>query len=117
MTIKKKPYKRTRQITVSFRVNEEEQEILNRKAALSGLTKQDYLIHCIAQRDYVIDGRNTRVQKAISKQINEFIEKLKKQPCIEYWELEDLEILDYLLKVINAIKKGAQIKVEMEPRQ
>lgn len=45
MTIKKKPYKRTRQITVSFRVNEEEQEILNRKAALSGLTKQDYLIH------------------------------------------------------------------------
>ena len=117
MTIKKKPYKRTRQITVSFRVNEEEQEILNRKAALSGLTKQDYLIHCITQRDYVIDGRNTRVQKAISKQINEFIELLKKQSFIKDWECKDIEVLEYLLKTIISIKKGAQIKVEMEPRQ
>ncbi|MBM6652730.1 plasmid mobilization protein [Faecalitalea cylindroides] len=114
---KKKPYQRTRNNVIAFRVNDEEKEILNSKAELSGLSKQDYLIHCITQRNYVIDARNTRVQRAIYNQINEFIELLKKQPFIKDWEYTDIEVLEYLLRIIISIKKGTQNKVELEPRQ
>ena len=114
---KKKPYQRTRNNVIAFRVNDEEKEILNSKAELSGLSKQDYLIHCIVQRDYIIDARNTRVQKAIYHQINEFICLFKEQPFIKDWKYTDIEILEYLLRIIISIKKEAQDKVEMEPRQ
>ena len=52
-----------------------------------------------------------------SKALVEFIELLKKQSFIKDWECKDIEVLEYLLKIIISIKKGAQIKVEMEPRQ
>ena len=114
---KKKPYRRTRSNVISFRVNDEEKAILDSRAELSGLSKQDYLIHCIAQRDYIIDARNTRVQRAIYHQINEFIDLLKEQPFIKDWKYTDIEVLEYLLRIIISIKKEAQDKVEMEPRQ
>ena len=47
-------YNRFRSKIIAFRVSEEENKTLETKVALSGLTKQDYLIHCIEQRDYVI---------------------------------------------------------------
>ena len=56
-------YNRFRSKTIAFRVFEEENKTLETKVALSGLTKQDYLIHCIEQRDYVIDGKTQECGK------------------------------------------------------
>ena len=107
-------YNRFRSKTIAFRVSEEENKTLETKVALSGLTKQDYLIHCIEQRDYVIDGKNTRVWKALKQQLDVFIKRFSE---IAKLENDELEVLEYMLQIIIAIKKEAQIKVEMEPRQ
>ena len=105
-------YNRFRSKTIAFRVTEEET-----KVALSGLTKQDYLIHCIEQRDYVIDGKNTRVWKALKQQLDVFIKRFSEIDDISKLENDELDVLEYMLQIIIAIKKEAQIKVEMEPRQ
>lgn len=40
---------RFRDKVIAFRVSSKENEILERKVALSGITKQDYLIKCIEE--------------------------------------------------------------------
>ena len=75
-------YNRFRSKTIAFRVSEEENKTLETKVALSGLTKQDYLIHCIEQRDYVVDGKNTRVWKAEYSGVAEPCFPLKEPPTI-----------------------------------
>lgn len=112
-------YGRFRNKAVAFRVSLEEDERLNRMVDISGLTKQDYLIHCIEQRDYIIDASNPRVHKAVIKQIDYFIELLKRDCHLEDMNIDDIEVLEYLLRLIKGIKqeKRTQIKTEMEPRQ
>ncbi len=69
------------------------------------------------QRDYVIDGKNTRVWKALKQQLDVFIKRFSEIDDISKLENDELEVLKYMLQIIIAIKKEAQIKVEMEPRQ
>lgn len=41
---------------MSFRMSPEEAEMLNRKIALSGKTKQDYIIGCILEKEIKVQG-------------------------------------------------------------
>lgn len=41
---------------VSFRISDEEANILDRKVALSGHTKQDYIISCILNKEIAVYG-------------------------------------------------------------
>ena len=59
---------RWRSRTVAFRVSEDEFRSIDEAVALSGLTKQDYLISKLLDRDVVVYG-NPRVFKAL-KTIN-----------------------------------------------
>lgn len=47
---------RWRNHTVAFRVSDEESKLLNDLVALSGLTKQDYIIRRLLCRDVVVQG-------------------------------------------------------------
>lgn len=114
---KRDKYNRFRSKIISFRVSEEENKTLDTKVTLSGLSKQDYLIHCIEQRDYVIDGKNTRVLKALKQQLSVFIQRFSEINDLSNLDIDELDVLEYMLQIIIAIKKEAQIKVEMEPRQ
>lgn len=58
-------YNRFRSKIIAFRVSEEENKMLETKVALSGLNKQDYLIHCIEQRDYVIDEKKHKSVESV----------------------------------------------------
>ena len=60
---------RWRNKTVAFRMSSEEDAQLERAVALSGLTKQDYIIHRIQCRDVVVHG-NPRVYKALRNQLD-----------------------------------------------
>lgn len=53
---------RWRNHTVAFRVSDEEAKLLNDLVALSGLTKQEYIIRRLTCRDVVVQG-NPRVYK------------------------------------------------------
>ena len=68
---------RWRSVTVAFRVSPEENEDLNTRVRLSGLTKQDYIIRRLQEREVVVQP-NTRVFKALRNQMNEILTELKR---------------------------------------
>ena len=110
---------RFRSKTYGFRLSPEENEVLERNVLLSGLTKQDYLIHCIENRVYVIEGHNSRVYKALKNEIDYFLKELEIRTNLEELPLDDIEVLEQLLQIVKCIKykKRAQFKTDMEPRQ
>lgn len=59
---------RWRNITIAFRVSPEENEDINRRVKLSGLTKQDYITRRCQEREVVVVG-NPRVYKALKSQM------------------------------------------------
>ena len=68
---------RFRSKTVAFRVSPEEWEQFGIAVKISGITKQDYLINRISQRDIVVHG-NPRVYKALRNQLNDVLVALER---------------------------------------
>ena len=68
---------RWRNVIVSFRMSPEERDDLNVRVKLSGLTKQDYIIKRLSERDIVVQP-NTRVYKALRNQMLEILSELKR---------------------------------------
>ena len=67
---------RWRNKVVAFRMSAEEDELLEKFVKLSGLTKQDYIIHRLLQREIVVQG-NTRVHKALRAQMLDIYRELQ----------------------------------------
>lgn len=67
---------RFRSKTVSFRISPEENQQLDIKVKLSGMTKQDYLINRVLQKDIVVQP-NPRVYKALKNQLEEVLSELR----------------------------------------
>lgn len=67
---------RWRNVIVSFRMSSEERDDLNVRVKLSGLTKQDYIIKRLSERDIVVQP-NTRVYKALRNQMAEILAELR----------------------------------------
>ena len=61
---------RWRNITVGFRVSPEENELINKAVALSGLPKQEYCYRRCLNQDVVVQG-NPRVFKALKTELAE----------------------------------------------
>ena len=67
---------RWRSKTVSFRMSPEEDALLDSMVRLSGMTKQDYIIRRLLERDVVVQG-NPRVYKALRDQLAAVLEELR----------------------------------------
>ena len=61
-------HNRWRNKTVAFRVSPEEDTQIETAVKLTGLTKQDYIIRRLLERDVVVQG-NPRVYKALREPI------------------------------------------------
>ena len=68
---------RWRSRTVSFRMSEQEINDLHLMVALSGLTKQDYIIRKLLNRDVVVNG-NPRVFKALKDSMADVYSELRR---------------------------------------
>ena len=68
---------RFRSKTISFRISPEETEQLDVKVKLSGMTKQDYLINRVLQKEIVVQP-NPRVYKAMKNQLEAVFDELKR---------------------------------------
>jgi uncharacterized protein (DUF1778 family) len=86
---------RWRNITIAFRASEEENRLINEAVALSGLTKQEYIITKLQNRDVVVVG-NPRVFKALKTKMNAIYEELNRIK-------EASEISDQLIETINLV--------------
>ena len=92
---------RWRNRIVAFRVSDEEAKLLNDLVALSGLTKQDYIMRRLLCRDVVVQG-NPRVYKALKNQMAAIYEELKRLESID----SDNDELLYTLQVIAITLDG-----------
>ena len=68
---------RWRNVIISFRMSQQERDDLNVRVKLSGLTKQDYIIKRLSERDIVVQP-NTRVYKALRNQMAEILSELQR---------------------------------------
>ncbi len=103
MTMKIKDKKnRWRSKTVGFRVSPEEWEQFEIAVSLSGLTKQEYLIHRIQDREIVVQG-NPRVYKALRNQLVKVLEELKEMQTAPI-DKELLETINLITATLNGLK-------------
>ena len=68
-------HNRWRNKTVAFRVSAEEDLQLETLVKLTGLTKQDYIIRRLLERDVVVQG-NPKVYKALRDQLSAVLDEL-----------------------------------------
>lgn len=101
---KKLDYKgRWRNKTVAFRVSEEEAKLIDTQVALSGLTKQDYIIRRLQCRDVVVQG-SPRVYKALRNQMADIYEELKRlERCSEAND-ELLYTIQLIAETMNGLR-------------
>ncbi len=94
---------RWRNKTVAFRVSEEEAKLIDDLVALSGLTKQDYIIRRLQCRDVMVQG-NPRVYKALRNQMADIYEELKRlERCSEAND-ELLYTIQLIAETMNGLR-------------
>ena len=94
-------HNRWRNVTVAFRMSPEEAEKLNAFVRLSGLSKQDYLIRRVLQREVTVIG-SSRIYKALREQMASTLAELKR---IEAGQVVDDDLLD-VIRMITVILDG-----------
>lgn len=94
---------RWRSRAVSFRVSEEEAKLINDCVALSGLTKQDYIVRRLQCREVVVQG-NPRVYKALRNQMADIYEELKRLESGSEANDELLYIIQMIAEIMNGLK-------------
>ena len=98
---------RWRNKTVAFRVSEEEAKLIDDLVALSGLTKQDYIIRRLQCRDVVVQG-NPRVYKALRNQMADIYEELKRlERCSEAND-ELLYTIQLIAETMNGLRGDSE---------
>lgn len=102
---------RWRNKTVAFRVSEEEAKLIDKCVALSGLTKQDYIVRRLQCRDVVVQG-SPRVYKALKNQMAEIYGELKRLEHISDENEELLYTIQLIAEIMNGMKGECPLPAE-----
>ena len=96
---------RWRNKTVAFRVSPEEDEQIETAVRLSGLTKQDYIIKRLQEKEIVVVG-NPRVYKALKNELARVIVVLKRIGTGGNVSDELLETIELITRTMQGMKDG-----------
>lgn len=91
---------------VSFRCSEEENTALDSAVQLSGLTKQDYIISRVLEREITVQP-NPRVYKALKDRLAMVLAELKKNESAAT-SSDLLETINLIAVTLNGIKGGEE---------
>ena len=94
---------RWRNRTIGFRVSSEENTQIETAVRLSGLTKQDYIINRLLNKDIVVNG-NPRVYKALRNQLSEVFIELQRISDDNSIDDELLNTIDLINTTLNGLK-------------
>lgn len=98
-------HNRWRSVTVAFRMSPEENEHLNHLVQLSGMTKQDYIIARLLQKEIVVHG-NPRVYKALKERIDAVLRELQRLDTSGQPSPETLEEIGLMTNMMKEMKNG-----------
>lgn len=97
---------RWRSKTVGFRMSPEEAGQLDTLARLSGLSKQDYIISKVLDKEVIINP-NPRVYKALKNELQAVCEHLARLSEINAEHDELLEQTQYMATILAGVKGEA----------
>ena len=95
---------RWRSKTVSLRMSPEENALLDSYARLSGMTKQDYMIARLLQKEIVVQG-NPRVYKALRNQLDAVLMELRRLESAAQMEPEWMDQIEYILEIMEGLNE------------
>ena len=98
---------RLRSVTVGFRVSPEESAQLDRLVQLSGLTKQDYIIRRLMNREVVVQG-NPRVYKALKGQMADILAELQRIEAGGSVSAELIDLIRVIAEIMNGMKEESK---------
>ena len=68
---------RVRPVTIGFRVTREQNAEIDNLVAISGMTKQDYIVSSLTERNIVVTP-NARVQQALARRMDHIYAELRR---------------------------------------
>ena len=95
---------RWRSKTVAFRVSPEEDKQIEIAVKLSGLTKQDYIIRRLQDREIVVVG-NPRVYKALRNQLAAMLDELRRITSGEHVDDDLLDTIHLITATMGGLKE------------
>ncbi|MBC8596310.1 plasmid mobilization protein [Qingrenia yutianensis] len=93
---------RWRNVIISFRMSPQERDDLNVRVKLSGLTKQDYIIKRLSERDVIVQP-NTRVYKALRNQMADILTELRRIENSANIDSDLLDIIQIMTQTYNGL--------------
>ena len=100
-------YNRWRSKTVGIRVLPEEDALLEAAVRLSGLTKQDYIMRKLTDREVVVMG-NPRVYKALKKELEKVLAELERISHAGELHPDLLEEIELINRTLYGLKEDAE---------
>ncbi len=94
---------RWRNKIVAFRVSPEEDEQLEIAVRLSGLTKQDYIVRRLQEKEIVVVG-NPRVYKALKNELEKVLEQLERIEAGTGVSRDLLDTIELITKTMQDMK-------------
>lgn len=82
----------------------EEDKQLETYVKLSGLTKQDYIIRRLLEREVIVQG-NPRVFKALREQLVAILEELRRIEAGAEMDQEMLEVIQMIAVILDGMKE------------
>lgn len=98
-------HNRWRSRQVAFRMSPEEADLLDAKVRLSGLTKQDYIIRRLLEKEIVVMG-NPKVYKALKHELAAILQELQRIEAGADLSDELLEIIRLIAEIMDEMKGG-----------
>lgn len=98
---------RWRNVVVAFRMSPEEAQELNVKVALSGLSKQDYIIQCLLKHEIRVVG-GMKVARKVRIHLDTILEELQSLDDSDSdTDIEELLVsLKHVLNILDSDEKG-----------
>lgn len=93
---------RWRSVTVAFRMSPEENEHLNHLVQLSGMTKQNYIIALLLQKNVVHE--NSRVYKALKERMDAVLVELQRPDARERPSIETQKEIELMTNMMKGMK-------------
>lgn len=94
---------RWRNKIVAFRVSPEEDEQLEIAVRLSGLTKQDYIVRRLQEKEIIVVG-NPRVYKALKNELEKVLEQLERIEAGAGVSRDLLDTIELITKTMQGMK-------------
>ncbi len=94
---------RWRNITVGFRVSPEENELINKAVALSGLPKQEYCYRRCMNLEVVVQD-NPRVYKALKMELAAVLTELKRIEAGNSVDEELMNVIELIAIILGGLK-------------